>query len=140
MRMNAIRTTALVAIAIATGSAGAQGNNCSIDQKNPGEVKKAADALGRAQLPIGNPDDKKKQLRTAVQTLTDNPDKIGNPAGRNLVLGQALSVWLAQPGTPAVMKRGDVGYKANPDGTVDLAAAADSAFDAVEAANPGCAA
>jgi hypothetical protein len=138
--MNAMRTTALVAIAIATGSAGAQGNNCAIDQKNPGEVKKAADALGRAQLPIVSPDDKKKQLRSAVQTLTDNPDKINNQAGRNLLLGQALAVWLQQPGTSVVMKRGEVGYKANPDATVDLAAAADSAFDAVEASNPACAA
>jgi tetratricopeptide (TPR) repeat protein len=138
--MNAIRTTAVVAVAIAARSAGAQGNDCAIDQGKPGEVKKAAEALGRAQLPIGSPDDKRKQLRSAVQVLTDSPDKIGNVAGRNLLLGQALSVWLQQPGAGPVMKRGDVGYKANPDGTVDLAAAADSSFDAVEAANPACAA
>jgi hypothetical protein len=136
-----MRTTALLALALAgsTGVAGAQ-DNCAIDQGKPSEVKKAAEALARAQLPIGSPEDKRKQLRSAVQTLTDNPEKIDNAAGRNLVLGQALSVWLQQPDVGVVAKRGDVGYKANPDATIDLAAAADSAFDAVEAGNPGCAA
>jgi len=136
--MNALRTTALLAATVfAPGLATAQ-QKCPVDLGSPSQVKNAANALGRAQLPVGSPDDKKKQLRSAVQLVTQNADKIGNPAGRNAVLGQALVVWLQQPGAAPVMKRGDVGYTENAEGTIDLVAAADSAFDVLEASNPAC--
>jgi len=136
--MNALRITAvLAAVGFAAGTAGAQGK-CDINQGSPFQLNSAKIYLNRALSPSGKPDERPKHLKSAVQVLTEKADKIGNPVGRNWLLGKTLVAWLQQPNASTTMKRGDVGYSENPAGAVDLLAAADSAFDVVEQAKPEC--
>lgn len=97
--------------------------------------------LGRAHLAIsqaislseaGNPT---KELQTAVRLTETGTD---NPLARNYLKGQAYVLLLMRPNSPAVMTRGELGLS-NPTVSVDLYAAADSAFSAVERASPACA-
>lgn len=147
--MNSWRTAIAVSLATATLAASpawAQGkgkqaqpeDKCKIDLSNPGEVKDAYNSLTVLQLTT-KPEDRQKKLRGAVTSLTKDPDKIKNVAGRDFVLGEALVLWSQQPGAAAVMKRGDLGYATDPNGTVDVLAAADSAFRVVEQQLPDCA-
>lgn len=138
--MNVLRTSALVAVAACavTAQAGAQAK-CDINQGSPFQLNSANIYLNKAQSAGGKPDEKVKHLQNSVKVLTENPEKISNAVGRNWLLGKTLIVWTQQPNVSYVAKRGAVGYTQNPDATVDLLAAADSAFDAVEAAKPECA-
>ncbi|HEU4643918.1 MAG TPA: hypothetical protein VFS44_15825 [Gemmatimonadaceae bacterium] len=151
--MNARRTA--IACSLALGALGvldasaaqAQGKNqkggddkCAIDFGSSDQVRKAYNNLTVLQLGAGkNPDDAKKKLRDAVSGLTTNPDRIKDQQARNFALGQALVAWADLPGQPPVAKRGDLGYATDPNGTIDILAAADTAFRAVEQANPDCA-
>ena len=138
--MNVLRTSALVAVAAfaVTAEAAAQAK-CDINQGSPFQLNSAKIYLNKAQSSSGKVDEKAKHLQSSVKVLTDNPEKINNAVGRNWLLGKTLIIWTQQPNTGYVVKRGAIGYTQNPDATVDLLAAADSAFDAVEAAKPECA-
>ena len=135
--MNVLRTTALVAIAAlaVTAQAGAQAK-CDINQGSPFQLNSAKIYLNKAQSPGGKADEKVKHLQGSTKVLTENPEKISNQVGRNWLLGKTLVVWMQQPNTPYVAQRATIGYAGA--GTVDLIAAADSAFDAVQAAKPEC--
>jgi tetratricopeptide (TPR) repeat protein len=61
-----------------------------------------------------------------------------NQLGRNFVLGKVLVLWSMQPNVELLTKRGALGYSADPQGTIDLVAAIDSAFKVVETSNPEC--
>jgi tetratricopeptide (TPR) repeat protein len=135
------QTVALVTVAAGSAvsaagaqAAGAQQSACQIDDSKPNQVKDARNALVKAQLVS----DKQKQLAEAVKLLTKDVDKIGNPVGRNWVLGRTLVTIASQPGAQLVVPRGSVGYATEPEGQVDLLLAADSAFDVVEQAMPQC--
>ncbi|HJU76198.1 MAG TPA: hypothetical protein VJ717_20830, partial [Gemmatimonadaceae bacterium] len=63
---------------LATGTAAAQGAapqgaKCEIDEGKPRPVKDAANAIVKAEL-IGKPEDKMKNLQSAVKTLSQNWD------------------------------------------------------------------
>src|ERR687883_2163382 len=145
--MNARRTAAALPLALsilATATGQAQGkpqgkpqDKCKIDLSSPDEVKSAVSTLTLLQIG-GKPEDTQKKLKGVVSSLTKSEGG-KNPTGRNFALGQALVLWSLQPGEPPVVKRGDVGFESNKEGTVDLLAAADSAFTAVESAAPDCA-
>jgi len=133
-----------LALAVRPVTAVAQAK-CEIDEKKPNQVKDASNALAKASLPIGKPEDKIKNITQAVSLLTKDEDKIiaANASGRAYVLGRALSLYAdesmrAGRDSGLVVKRSAVGYATSPDGMVDLVAAADSAFDVVEAANAAC--
>jgi tetratricopeptide (TPR) repeat protein len=136
--MQAIRALATLSALLAAGTAGAQQPQvgCQIDEGSPSQVATAAFFVSTAFSNTGK--DNSKQLKNAVKGLTEKSEKFADRPGRNFVLGKALIAWLNQPNSPPVMKRGDVGYTTNPEGTVDLAVAADSAFSAVERAMPQC--
>jgi tetratricopeptide (TPR) repeat protein len=128
----------LMAAALATTTVGAQ--ECDIDEGRPAQVSRAFLAVNVALQNEERPNVAGQQLRQAVRLLTENPDRIrGNPVGRNFVLGKALAVWFAQDAVGMVAQRGDLGYTTDPQGTINLPAAIDSAFSAVEAAMPHCA-
>lgn len=141
--MNLFRFSVALSLALAfrPATAAAQAA-CEIDEKKPNQVKDAASALTKADLPIGKPEDKRKAMLQAVTLLTKDQDKIiaANPTGRAFVLGRALAMISEQYKDSgfAPVKRGSVGYATDPDGMIDLVAAADSAFDIVEAANAAC--
>lgn len=131
----------MLALALRPATAAAQAA-CTIDEKKPNQVKDAANALTKADLPIGKPEDKRKAMLQAVTLLTKDQDKIiaANPTGRAFVLGRALAMIAEQYKDSgfAPVKRANVGYASDPEGMIDLVAATDSAFDIVEAANPAC--
>jgi predicted Zn-dependent protease len=124
-----------MAFAAVAGAQGAQ-KACEVNESRPTQVGKATLAV---QVASGaQPDVAARQLTSAVKLLTDNGDKMENQPGRNFVLGKALVLWTMQPNVELVTKRGPLGFTTNPQGTIDLAAAIDSAFKVVETSNPEC--
>ncbi|ODT04585.1 MAG: hypothetical protein ABS52_02940 [Gemmatimonadetes bacterium SCN 70-22] len=141
--MNLFRFSVVLTLALALRPVpGVAQDACTIDEKKPNQVKDAASALTKADLPIGKPEDKRKAMLQAVTLLTKDQEKIvaANPTGRAFVLGRALAMIAEQYKDSgfAPVKRGSVGYATDPDGMIDLVAATDSAFDLVEASNPAC--
>jgi tetratricopeptide (TPR) repeat protein len=128
-------TIAGATVAVAQG-AGAQ-KACEVNEGRPTQV-------GRATLNVQvasssqDPTAIARQLTSAVKTLTENGEKMDNQVGRNMVLGKALVLWTMQPNISLVTKRGPLGYTSNPEGTIDLASAIDTAFKVVETAHPEC--
>jgi tetratricopeptide (TPR) repeat protein len=59
-------------------------------------------------------------------------------AGRSLLLGQTLAIWLGQPGMTTTPKRGALGFTRNPEATIDLVGSIDSLFRIVETSKPNC--
>lgn len=147
--MNARRKAiacSLALSALGTSAAMAQGKNqtgandkCAIDFGSSDQVRSAYNNITVLQLSAGKPEEAKKKLRAAVSSLTTNPDRIKDQVARNFALGQALLAWYNVPGQAPVAKRGDLGYESSKDATIDILAAADTAFRAVEQANPDCA-
>ena len=138
--MSAIRSAslALTLLTAAVLPAMAQGEACRIEYGKPGQVKDAAKAVETSEV-IGKPEDKRKNFTKAITLLTKEPEKVKvNQAGADIVHGRALIDLAALPDMPAVVRRGDIGYTANPDATLDMLVSADSLFDVVEAAMPAC--
>jgi tetratricopeptide (TPR) repeat protein len=125
------------ALAVFTSTAAAQGAKCEIDENRPRPVKDASGAVVKAEL-IGKPEDKMKNLQSAVKTLSQNWDKIDNTVARSYVYGKALVNLATLPNGEEVVTRGSVGFTTSPEAQIDLLAAADTAFDVVEAAMPQC--
>lgn len=142
--MNAWRkavTCTLTLCTVITAGAAAQSKpqegKCDIPLSDPSSVKNAFSAITIAQMGK-NPEDARKRLQGAVKDLTKEEDHSRNPVGYNYTLGQALVLWSLQPGVSATMSRATVGYQTNPQGTVNLLAAADSALTVVESTSPDC--
>jgi len=138
--MSAIRSAslALTLLTAAVLPAMAQGEACRIDYGKPGQVKDANKAVETSEV-IGKPEDKRKNFTKAITLVTKEPEKVKvNQAGADLVHGRALIDLAALPDMPAMVRRGDIGYTANPDATMDLLVTADSLFDVVEMAMPAC--
>lgn len=133
------RTTLLpIAMTALLGSlAGAQQKECEVNEGSPSEVAKAMLALQVAQSAQA-PDAAAKQLKSAIANL-EKADPKKNPVGKSFVYGKTLVMWLSQPNVESIANRGTLGYTSNPEGTIDLAAAIDTAFSSVESAMPECA-
>jgi len=130
--------TLLAAAACATPLRG-QGT-CVIETLKPFQLQSAAVYLQRHDANLKNPAERDKNLRQAVQALTDNPGRIRNEAGRNLLLVVAYARWFADQGAAPALKakRGDVGFSEDPDGEFVLPQALDDALSAVEREAPAC--
>ncbi|MEX2154681.1 MAG: hypothetical protein WD825_15165 [Gemmatimonadaceae bacterium] len=120
------------------GVVGAQGapKACEVNEGRPTQVGRALLAVQvatNAEGPAAT-----RQLTAAVKGLTENGERMDNQIGRNFVLGKALVLWTLQPNVELVTKRGPLGYVTDPEGTIDLAAAIDTAFKVVETAMPEC--
>lgn len=130
---------ALLVVAAQSGvaQATAAGPVCEPNQSTPASVARATLFLQKAFAAMkgGSPS---KDLREAIGQLSDPKAAAENPIGTNLMLGQAYILFLQTPGATGIMRRGDVGFTSNPDGVIDIYAAADSAFDVVEARAPEC--
>jgi tetratricopeptide (TPR) repeat protein len=135
MKVIAKAAVAAATMMVATAmSAGAQAASCSIDV-DKGDLGKANKSLAVAQIAT-KPADKKKNLSEAVRTLSRMRDRTAPE--RDFLLAQALGGLAELPETPAVATRGSLGFSDSPDATVDVLAAADSAFTRFEAARPEC--
>ena len=138
--MSAMRSASLALSLLAAASlpALAQGAACSIDYGKPGQVKDAAKAVETAEV-IGKPEDKRKAFVRSVTLLTKEPEKVrSNPMGVNMVLGRTLIDLATLPDMPRTVRRGDIGFTMDPDGTIDMLVVADSLLDSVESQMPAC--
>ena len=130
------------ALVLSTSALGAQAPaatppKCDIGDVMKGNTARATLSFGVAQQATGTPV-AATNLKNVVK-LVESPEKSGDePVARAYVLGEALSLWLNQPGVRPVSKRGDLGFTVNPDATIDIVGALDSAFKIVEAAKPNC--
>jgi hypothetical protein len=129
---------ALIVTASALGAqTPATPSKCDIGDVMKGNTARATLSFGVAQQGTGTPV-AATNLKNVVK-LVESPEKAGDePVARAYVLGEALSLWLNQPGVTPTAKRGDLGFTVNPEGTIDLVSAIDSVFRIVEAAKPGC--
>jgi tetratricopeptide (TPR) repeat protein len=139
VRLTAASLVMLAALTLGGADAGAQqvASECKIDTDKPGQLKTAKNALARAIAGIG---DANKSASDAIKELDKNGAKIRgqNEPGYNMILGQTYSWFLARQGQPHVVRRADIGYTTQPDATIDLLTATDSAFDEVARVAPGC--
>lgn len=152
---SALLVSALAAVgAISATSAAAQDTKNAKDAKdaktpaapecNPAPsatpaLAKATFSMQRAFSAMQGKRDGSRDLKDAINSLTtvdqkNPPDSIG----RAYYLGQAYILLLQQPGVKPVGHRGDFGIATDTSLTVDLLAAADTAFGKVEQAVPSC--
>lgn len=110
---------------------------CDIDNSRPQAMARATFSMARAQaaLKTGNPT---KDLRDVVSALNAPSLKNENPVGRAYLLGQAYILLLEQPGITPITTRLSIGLTNDPNGMIDLFAAADSMWKVVEASSPAC--
>jgi tetratricopeptide (TPR) repeat protein len=108
---------------------------CDPTANTKGDIAKAQFSMTRAlsSLDKGNPTRDVQDVLKLVDNGTDNP------TARSYLRGEAYIIYLMQPGAQAVVPRSTLGLATNPTGTIDLYAAADSAFTVVEKASPECA-
>jgi hypothetical protein len=137
--MHARIARAALAATLAAGPLSAQGT-CDLDVSKPFQLSSAALYLVRHDQ-SASADDKLKNLKSAVNVLTDNPGRIKNEPARNFLLGQAYVIWFKDAGArlPLRAKRGDLGIAENPEGDFSLPDALDEAFGVVEREKPACA-
>jgi predicted Zn-dependent protease len=126
-------------LAVSASALRAQGTEkkppCDIDAMK-GNLATATLNVDMARQTTGTPVAASK-LKSVIKTV-ESSDKPEEQVTRAYLLGEALSLWLNQPGVGAVAKRGDLGFTTNPDATIDLVGGLDSAFKIVEAAKPLC--
>ena len=141
MRVTVTRAAAALSIGLVMASqAAAQNNSQNAPQCDPtantkGDVARAQFSMTRAISAIdkGNPT---RDLQDALRLVDNGND---NPTARAYLRGEAYIIYLMQPNSPAVVQRSALGLTTNPTGTIDLYAAADSAFTLVENSSPECA-
>jgi tetratricopeptide (TPR) repeat protein len=131
------RIAAALSIGIAAASPLAAQNaasNCDPTANTKGDIARAQFSMTRAisASDKGNPT---RDLQDVLKLVDNGND---NPTARNYLRGEAYILYLMQPNTPAVVQRSTLGLTSNPTGTIDLFAAADSAFSIVEKALPEC--
>ena len=109
--------------------------SCDPTANTKGDIAKAQFSMARAisASEKGNPT---RDLQEVFRLVDNGND---NPTARNFLRGQAYIIYLMQPNAQPVVQRGTLGMTTNPTATVDLYAAADSAFSIVEKASPECA-
>ena len=146
-RLAAVATTTTIVFAVPSlaqnpppTSTAPTGPTCQVDNGKPQAVARATFSMARAQSTLratGNPT---KDLRDVVSGLAASSLDKENPVGKAYLLGQAYILFLDQPGVTPITTRSSIGLTTDPAGTIDLFAAADSAWRVVEATSPGCAA
>lgn len=133
------RSTAGAAI-LALSFAAAQSLNaqnaatCDPTANTRGDIAKAQFSMSRAigAAERGNPTKDLQEVLRLVESGTDNP------TARAYLRGEAYVLLLMQPNVTPITTRGALGLTTNPTATIDLFAAADSAFTIVEQASPEC--
>jgi len=137
-----VTTTIVFAVPVAAQNPAAApapaGPTCEIDNGRPQAIARATFSMARAQsaAKTGNAS---KDLHDIMGLMSDPSIAKENPVGRAYILGQAYILLLDQPGITPITTRSSIGLTTDPTGTIDLFAAADSAWRVVEASSPGCA-
>jgi len=129
-----VRAT-MLAVAV-PGALSAQ-DKCQINDGSPYQVNGGKQYV-LAAANSRRPDEVPKHLANAIRVLTDNPEKISNEPGRQWVLVRAYSQYLQRENAAYIMKRGEMGFTTNPQGSQNLLLGLDSAASAVERLMPQC--
>jgi Tfp pilus assembly protein PilF len=129
-----IATALSIGVAAASPLAAQNATSCDPTANTKGDIAKAQFSMTRAisTADKGNPT---RDLQEVLRLVDNGND---NPTARNYLRGEAYIVYLMQPNAQAVVQRGILGMTTNPTATIDLYAAADSAFSIVEKASPEC--
>src|SRR5512132_2899746 len=132
--VNRIAAVLSVGVIAASPMAAQNTAQCDPTANTKGDIAKAQFSLTRAisAAEKGNPVADLQQVLKLVENGNDNP------TARNYLRGEAYILYLMRPNTPAVVPRSALGLTTNPTATIDLYAAADSAFSIVEKASPEC--
>ncbi|MFL5544300.1 MAG: tetratricopeptide repeat protein [Gemmatimonadaceae bacterium] len=136
MRALFTRTAAALSFGVAAVSPLSAQNaaQCDPTANTKGDIAKAQFSLTRAisASEKGNPTADVQQVLKLIENGNDNP------TARNYLRGEAYIIYLTQPNAQAVVPRSALGLTTNPTATIDVYAAADSAFSLVEKAAPEC--
>ncbi|MFN5582362.1 tetratricopeptide repeat protein [Gemmatimonas sp.] len=111
---------------------------CNVNDGSPFQLAGAKQYVIKA-ANSRNDDEIPKHLANAIRLLTDTPEKIKNEAGRQYLLLRTFAQFRARNEGTFVLKRSDMGYTANPQGTQNLLLAVDTAATALIAVAPQCA-
>jgi tetratricopeptide (TPR) repeat protein len=132
--VNKIAAVLSVGVVAASPLAAQNAAQCDPTANTKGDIAKAQFSMTRAIAAAekGNPVPDLQQVLKLVENGNDNP------TARNYLRGEAYILYLMRPNTPAVVQRSVLGLTTNPTATIDLYAAADSAFSIVEKASPEC--
>ena len=139
--MHGFGKSSLIGVAlalVASTTAEAQGGACRINDSSPFQLNSAKVYLNKVRG-AGKDTEKDDRLRDAIRVVTDEPEKIKNDLGREWHLSQALYLWAKRDAKNQIDTRGEAGYTTRTSEPLDLLAAADSAFTAVETRAPQCA-
>lgn len=113
---------------------------CEIDTNAPRELLVTSLSFQRA-AGAADPAARATALKQVMKELTTKSERFRpkNPLGYEMMLGQVLSLWIADPSTPVVTTRGAIGAIDNPTAEINLVEAANAAFAAITDSAPGCA-
>lgn len=142
-------TAALLGAALVASTAGAQARpsaaaassaaaKCNIQSGGSPQISAAYDALSKFNSAAA-PDEQPRHLSTSVKELSSMPESAKDDIARQWVLGQTLVAWTLVDGKSTIGPRSSYGYTTDPDGSIDILLAADTAFKAVVASSPACA-
>ena len=127
-----------VAPAVLSAQPGGVSAACSIDPNSPKELAILELQVQRARGAQA-PADRQSALRNIMKELDTKPERfVKNPAGFNMRLVQALTMWAVEPGIGMTPARGSIGYVSNPGEPIDLVKSLDDSYKAIVAAIPAC--
>ena len=132
--VNRIAAALSIGVFAASPIAAQNAPQCDPTANTKGDIAKAQFSMTRAisAAEKGNP------LRDVQEVLRLVENGNDNPTARNYLRGEAYIIYLMQPDAQAIVPRSALGLTSNPTATIDLFAAADSAFSIVEKASPEC--
>ena len=111
---------------------------CPIDPNSPKELALMELQIQRARSAT-TPEARQSALKAIMKELDTKPERFTkNPAGFNLRLAQALTMWAIEPGTVNTPVRSALGMVSNPTESIDLALKLDESYKAIVAALPAC--
>ena len=127
----------LVAVPAFAQTATTTATECDPVGSARGIIGKAQFSMERATAAVQSNASAVKDLQDVIRSLAD-ADDAGNALGRNFLLGKAYMLMTMQPGVGIEVPRSALGLTTNPTATVNLFAAADTAFNLVEQLAPNC--
>lgn len=124
-----------------TAKTGGGAKACDVITTPTQALARATFSLQRAFRSMQGQKDATRDLKDAIRALTTpatDKGERGDSIARAYYLGQAYILLLQEPGIKPIGRRGDYGIVTDSVLSVDLLAAADTAFKKVEAAMPSC--
>ncbi|MBA3644862.1 MAG: hypothetical protein H0W63_01660 [Gemmatimonadaceae bacterium] len=130
------RITVLASLVVAMPAVAQMPAGCDPIGSVSGAIGKAQFSMQRAVSAVQGNANATKDLQEVVKGLADQ--QTDNPLARNYILGEAYILLLTQPGISIESPRSALGFTTNPTATINVFAAADSAFNVVEKLAPAC--